>query len=191
MGKKLNAEAEAAASLVQGEEAGLNFFFELYYTPLTWFALKLTDDEGAAEDVVTEAFLKLWNHRHELKSPAYIKAYLYRVVRNACIDFLRSRKRKAVHEKQAAYLGDISESTVLARLIETEFHHQIFLSLQNLPPRMGKVFRMFYLQGKTYQEIADELKISIHTVRNQKVRALELLREHLLVLMAMLLGNGA
>ena len=181
MSKKLYTEAEASTALVQGNEAGLNFFFELYYTPLTWFSLRLTDDQTAAEDIVTEAFLKLWKHRAEIKNPEYIKTYLYRVVQNAAIDLLRSRKRRTIGDKELQYLTPLSEGTILARLVETEFHHQIFLSLNNLPPRMGKVFRMFYLQGKTYQEIADELQISIHTVRNQRLRALQLLRQELLV----------
>lgn len=187
MSKKLYTEAEAATALVQGNEAGLNFFFELYYTPLTWFSLRLTNDQTAAEDIVTEAFLKLWKHRDEIKNPDYIKTYLYRVVQNAAIDLLRSRKRRSAGDKELKYLTPLSEGTILARLVETEFHHQIFLSLNNLPPRMGKVFRMFYLQGKTYQEIADELQISIHTVRNQRLRALQLLRQELMLLFVLAL----
>lgn len=186
MGKKLYTEAAAAAALVAGNEAGLNFFFELYYTPLIFFSLRLTADQSAAEDIVTEAFLKLWNNREEIKNLGYIKPYLYRVVHNAAIDFLRRQKTRSAGEKELQYLSPLFEGTVLARLIETEFHHQVYLSLKSLPPRMGAVFRMFYLQGKTCQQIAKELKVSVHTVRNQRKRALALLRQDLLLLLVLI-----
>lgn len=185
MGKKLYTEAAAAAALVDGNEAGLNFFFELYYTPLIFFSLRVTSDQSASEDIVTEAFLKLWNNRDEIKNPSYIKPYLYRVVHNATIDFLRRQKTRNAGEKELQYLSPSFEGTVLARLIETEFHHQMHLSLKNLPPRMGAVFRMFYLQGKNCHEIAAELKVSVNTVRAQRQRALALLRQDLLLLLVL------
>ena len=55
----------------------------------------------------------------------------------------------------------------------------IFKSLSILPPKCRKVFTLFYLEGKTYEEIADELRVSINTVRNHKMRALSLLRGEL------------
>jgi RNA polymerase sigma-70 factor (ECF subfamily) len=188
VGKKLYAEAEAAAALVKGHEEGLNFFFELYYTPLIWFSLRLTSDQSAAEDIVTEAFLRLWNTRGDIYNSGYIKRYLYRIVQNLAMDFVRKKRRTDVRDKELSYLSPISEESIQARLIETEFHHQIFLSLKQLPPRMARVFRMFYLQGKSYRQIAEELKISIHTVRNQRSRAIELIRQHVLLLVATLLS---
>lgn len=187
MGKNAFTEAEAATALVRGNEAGLNYFFELYYTPLLWFSLRLTSERSAAEDIVTEAFLTLWNNRDEIRTPIYIKHYLYRVVQNAAIDLIRLRKKKSVRNEEFQYLSPASDNNVLARLIETEFHHQVYLTLNNLPPRMGKVFRMFYLQGKSCQQIAEELQVSIHTVRNQRLRALELLRQNVLTLVLLLL----
>lgn len=57
--------------------------------------------------------------------------------------------------------------------------HQVYTALQTLPPKCGQVFRMYYLEEKSLQEIADELDLSLSTVKSQKGRAIELLRKKL------------
>jgi RNA polymerase sigma factor (sigma-70 family) len=75
------------------------------------------------------------------------------------------------------YLDEIDDSNVLKHLVESEMHQLLYKSTQSLPVKCARVFKMFYFEGKSYQEIADELEVSIHTVRNQKARAMELFKE--------------
>jgi RNA polymerase sigma-70 factor (ECF subfamily) len=55
----------------------------------------------------------------------------------------------------------------------------IYKSFHSLPPKMGKVFRMLYIEGKDYKQIAEELNTTVNAVRNQKAKGLLLLREKL------------
>jgi RNA polymerase sigma-70 factor (ECF subfamily) len=170
-------DAEATTLLRAGKEEGLKYFFSQYDTALAYFALRITGDEAAAEDIATDAFVKLWENCHKLPPASTVKAYLYRMVRNASVDWLRRRKVERSHQKELIYLNEIAEQSVYAIEIDTKTHHAVFQAIEYLPPRMGQVFRMFYFQRKSLPQIAAELKLSVNTVRNQKMQALMFLRK--------------
>jgi RNA polymerase sigma-70 factor (ECF subfamily) len=180
--KKQYREEDALQALLKGQEGGLDYFFKLYYAPLTYFAFKLLEGDHQAEEIAAEAFVKLWNHRDRLSEEGSIKAWLYSTVRNACLDELRKVKRMAVNEEGLRYIQPHTEAPVLQRLIQSETLSQILQTLKNLPPKCSQVFQLFYLQGKSHEEIARQLNISPHTVRNQKLRAIRLIREKMRIL---------
>ncbi|HWJ90750.1 MAG TPA: RNA polymerase sigma-70 factor [Flavisolibacter sp.] len=177
---------EALHALLEGREDGLDHFFQAYYSHLTYFAYKLVHDEFLAEEIAAEAFVKLWNNRDRLSMEGSIKAWLYNTVRNASIDHLRKVKRLRVAESGLQTTETI-EASVLQKLIETETIRQVIVTLDYLPPKCREVFRMFHFEGKSYQEIARELNISPHTVRNQKERATRLLKKKINLLSMIIL----
>jgi RNA polymerase sigma-70 factor (ECF subfamily) len=69
------------------------------------------------------------------------------------------------------------QQSVLYTIIETETVKEIIHTLDALPPKCRQVFTLFFLHGKSYKEIADELHLSPHTVRNQKLRAVRLIKK--------------
>jgi RNA polymerase sigma-70 factor (ECF subfamily) len=172
-------ETEATLLLRQGEEQGLRYFYQQYDTALQYFALRIIGDNGAAEDIVADCFIKLWENRATLHQPSSVNPYLYRMVRNASIDFLRRKKREAAYRKEIIYRNEVSEEALLFLEIETQTHHLMYQAIENLPNRMGLVFRMFYFQRKSLRQIADELQVSIETVSKQKSQALLRLRKTL------------
>ena len=137
----------------------------------------MTQDTAAAEDIVSESFIKLWQKREELLHPGAVKTYLYQVVRNASIDFVRSKKREAGHLRNVIGLHPVAETDVASFEISAETHRLLYQSINTLPPRCGLVFRKFYLERKTLPQIAEELQLSVNTVRNQKAQALSILRK--------------
>jgi RNA polymerase sigma-70 factor (ECF subfamily) len=64
-------------------------------------------------------------------------------------------------------------------MIESELYHEIFIAINTLPPKCSQIFKMLYIEGKDYLQIARELNLSINTVRNQKARGILLLRQRL------------
>jgi RNA polymerase sigma-70 factor (ECF subfamily) len=172
-------EEEALSALLRGREEGLDYFFRRYHAPLIYFAQGLIHDRETAEDLVEDAFLKLWERREELGMQGSLRAWLYTTVRNACIDLLRRNKLKVVYVKEVQATSDKDDKPVLHRIIEAETIEQVYAALQSLPPKCGQVFRMYYLEEKSLQEIADELDLSLSTVKSQKGRAIELLRKKL------------
>ena len=185
MTRKLHSEEEALTALQAGEENGLHFFFDRYYTPLIFFCQSIVESRSIAEEIASEAFVKLWGAAHSLAEPRKVKFFLYRVVRNASIDHLRHQKtglRVATEYEKTASRCD---QDALHKLIETETHHRLYTLINQLPFKCRQVFQMFYFQDKAMKEIADELGVSINTVKTHKQRALQLLKEnsHMLFLL--------
>ena len=169
---------DAFVALQRGEERGLDFYFHLYYAPLFSFAASMLHDEEPAREIVSEAFVKLWNNRTTIQAVQTVKSLLYRMVRNASIDYLRQQQRVKKMHQDVIQLQPLSESAVLEKLIATETHHYLYTLVNSLPLRCRQVFQMFYLQDKALKEIAEELGISVNTVKSQKQRAIQLLKEN-------------
>lgn len=178
MQEKLYKEQEAFLALQNGEERGLDFFLNHYYSPLVYFSLSFTNNKYASQEIVSDTFIKLWNNRATITEYQKIKFLLYRIVRNASINYLRDEKSRKQRTESLSSLQNNSESTVLEKLVETETYHQLYSLLSHLPPRCRQIFQMFYFQDKAIKEIAQELGISVNTVKTQKQRAIQMLREN-------------
>ena len=193
MSRTLDMKAfESFAALQKGQERGLQYYFGLYYRPLSYFAFKMLEDAAHAEEVAAGAFVKLWEHRAALTSPAGVKSWLFRTVRNGCLDHLRSSRRLRIGREGLEAAHEVAEVSALHHLIETEMIQQILVALETLPKGCREIFRLFYLEDKSLKEIAEELQVSVSTVKSQKARALELLRRKLphLVLALVLCNQG-
>jgi RNA polymerase sigma-70 factor (family 1) len=176
--EKLVQEEIAFTALQKGEEKGLAFFFNRYYSQLVFFSISITNNKAASEDAVQDAFIKFWKARQSLIESKKIKALLYRIVRNASIDILREEKSRN-HRSEVFYLEQHNnEGTVLQKMVETETYHQLYSALTHLPPRCRQIFELFYFHDKAIKEIAEELGISVNTVKTQKQRAVQMLREN-------------
>lgn len=164
----------------KGDPQALNAIFKMYYAPLCLFAERMLHDRPAAEDVVGDTFIKLWNRHTDFENLMNIKAFLYITTRNACLNLLKQLQRESLSKKQLAYLTGDTEGFVLNEIVRSEILQEINREIENLPSQCKKIFKMSYLQGKKNQDIADQLQISVHTVKNQKARAIQLLKVKLL-----------
>ncbi|HEY4148782.1 MAG TPA: RNA polymerase sigma-70 factor [Chitinophagaceae bacterium] len=162
-----------------GQEKAFDFFFRQFYAPLCLFAEKYVEDPAVAKDMVQECFTRLWQRRTSINKPESIKSFLYTAVRNQCLTWLTHEKSLAANHRKAQSLAPVSEENILAAITEAEALREIYQAIGLLPPKMQLVFRKFYLEGKTYQEIADELQLSLQTVRNQKSDALAWMKRKL------------
>lgn len=162
-----------------GDILGFNYFFDQYYAAICYFANNLVKDQPAAEEIADDAFVKLWEQHHLFDTPETIKAFLYRAVRNASLNYLRNCKTQTANQNKLYYLADKAEASVQHHIIRAETLQQIYTSLNILPKKCREVFTLFYLENKSYEEIAQELQLSINNVRNHKMRALNMLRGHL------------
>ena len=164
-------------SFRRGEEKGFTFFFNLFYPALLLYAYKILNNKHDAEEIVEESFIKIWKDPSKFTHHNVIKAWLYTTVRNASYDIQRKQKPSIVPvEEVDAEKSNTFQQGHLNEMIISEVIGQIHLSIKVLPPECQKIFTLMYIHGKTVREIADELKISISTVKNQKARGLEILR---------------
>jgi RNA polymerase sigma-70 factor (family 1) len=154
--------------------------FKKHEYRLHTLVLKLTRSNQYARDIIQEVFLKLWEHRYHIHSINNIEAWLYRLTENKVIDFLRkaaadNRLKEAIWKSQPGNMND-TEDNVMAR----EYHQIIQKAVDQLPPQRKLIYYLNREKGLNYQEIADHLAISKHTVKNQLSTALQSIRLFLL-----------
>jgi RNA polymerase sigma-70 factor (family 1) len=142
-------------------------------------ALRLTKSDQSAKDIIQEVFLKLWDHRASLHHITNIEAWLYRITENKVIDFLRKASADArLKQKiwnQLQQIANESEQYLAAK----EYNEIIQKAIEQLPPQRRLIYQLNRENGLNYQEIARELNISKHTVKNQLFTAVQSVRKFL------------
>lgn len=145
--------------------------FRSLYLPLGMYALRIVGDTDSAEDIVQESFARAWQAISAGAHIADFKAYMYRAVRNECVDVLRRSRPKA----ELADIPDVDEPDIDT----SERDARIWRAIDSLPDRCREVFLMSKRDGMSGEEIAEELGISLKTVKNQMTKAFSRLRDEL------------
>lgn len=159
--------------------AGFEQLFKSNYPKLCAYANLFLNDPDAAEDVVQEVFFKLWKNREELEIQTTLKSYLFRAVRNGCMNLIEHiQVRDSYKILNEEDLKD-AESRYIDEAIVSELEQRIRESIEKLPTERRKIFIMSRFDGLKYREIADQLGISVKTVENQMYQALKYLRDNL------------
>ncbi|MFT3825769.1 MAG: RNA polymerase sigma-70 factor [Chitinophagaceae bacterium] len=168
------------AEFKRGNPQALSYFHKLHYQPLCYFAEKLIHEKDEAEDIVADAFIKIWKIHFNFETFQNIKAFLYITTRNACFNYLKQVQRKNGVHKEILYMSEEEERFVLNEVVESEVLNEVYKEIEELPTKCRRIFKMLYVDGLKSEEIAGLLNISIHTVRAQRARALQLIRVVLL-----------
>jgi RNA polymerase sigma-70 factor (family 1) len=168
-----------ADRLREGDEAAFRHVMDRYFPIITHFALRIVRDRAAAEDIAEETFIKLWQTRERTRNFQSIKAFLFIAAKNACINELRSEKSKVRRNEGFAAIAVTEGDAIDREIIRAEVWAEIWRAADELPEKIGQVFRLGFVEGLPNREIAKQLGVSVNTVKAQKARAVELLKEKL------------
>lgn len=171
-------EHELLQRIAQGSEDAFRILFENYRGKLYHYILTIANSSEMAEDTVHDVFLKLWTGREKLPAISNINAYLYTMCRNHAISGLRRMAKETLILTELRH-GHIPQYTDADPLSQKEVQAFIQKAIDKLSPQQRKVFLMNRNQGLKHEQIAQELGISINTVRTHLSKALEFLREEI------------
>lgn len=171
---------EIVSEFNKGNERSFSSIFNTYYSSLCFFAEKMILDKQEAEDIVEESFVKLWRLHANFETMQNVKAFLYITTRNACINYIKQAERTSKNQSELLYVLPQKEDHVLAQITKAEVLREVHAAIESLPPQCRKIVRMSFVEGLKNQEIADKLNLSVNTVKNQKMRAISLLKIKLL-----------
>ncbi len=161
----------------EGDEKAFEALFSAYYFILCLYATRLTKDATAAEEIVQELFVTLWERRTKINIESSVKNYLYRSVKNRCLNYLKHLKIEEIHNQkiQKEKKSNIDE--------DFEYHGELLQkieeSIASLPEKRREIFRLSRQEGLKYREISEKLNISMKTVETQIGLAIKMLREKL------------
>jgi RNA polymerase sigma-70 factor (ECF subfamily) len=172
---------DAAARLMKEfREGSKNAFEKIYkenYGSLFFRVQKWSNNHEVAQEITSDTFVKLWRLRDGFDTLQNVKAFLFITARNACWDYLRYQKKVAGELKDFTYtVPVIDESTLEREMIEMEVLQMLRKEMENLPAQCRKVIKMSYEEQMKNEDIARQLQIELQTVKNHKVRGLNMLR---------------
>lgn len=176
-------EKELLKSLKKGNEKSFELVFKTYYSKLCTFAFDYTKQLETAEDLVKDFFVLFWNNREKLEITTSLSGYMFRSVRNSCINYLEREKKKNTSlsyddlsninlKIQQPISQDYPIENIFAKELETYIHFHI----DKLPDNCREIFNLSRFEGLSHKKIAEQLNISENTVKVQIYRALKKLR---------------
>lgn len=171
---------ELVARIQQHDDKAFEQVFKTYYAELCGYAQKFLDDLDMAEEIVQELFCHIWDKRNALAIQDTLRAYLFRSVRNRCLNYFRHIKIREAHQQEVIAQNYITDNHTAHEAIKAlELDEKINAVIDQLPPQCRQVFTMNRFEGKKYKQIADELQISQKAVEAHISKALKTLREEL------------
>lgn len=157
--------------LKQGSERAFGFFYKKYAPQLHIRLLNLVRVDFVAEELLQELFVKVWDKK-DLINPQYsFKAYLYKIAENLVYDYFRALVRETQLSQKLLHLSGNNEAGLEDQMQAKEIQHLINTAVDSLPPQQRAVFTMCKIQGKSYEEAATQLGISVATVNSHNTRA--------------------
>ena len=169
-------EKEALIAIQQGDEQSFERLFRTFYTRLCAYARGMLTDLDEAEEIVQTLFCRLWEQRATLEVTTSVQAYLFRAVRNACLNQIKKVQIRDAYK--AMNLEEINQNPELQpdHATADDLRERIERAIAELPEQCRLIFKMSRFEELKYREIADSLGISIKTVENQMGKALKVLR---------------
>lgn len=150
--------------------------FRQHYNALANYAYSILKNKQNAEDVVQDVFVKLWQNTPDVINTPNVKFYLLTATKNNCISLLRKQSGKTFLQVEETHLPAQADEPVRREM--QDIPAIIDQALSHLPPQCLAIFKLSRFGKLTYQQIADELGLSVKTVENQMGKALRIMRDY-------------
>ena len=169
-------ESKILQELKKGNHSAFEEIFERYSKPLFQFSLSYLKSEEAAEDIVQEVFIKIWNNRKELKTDTSFQSYLFTIALNAVRKYFNQLSR--LNELKHNILFDSSGRTPD---FDDRSDFQVMLNrleklINQMPEKRREVFIKKKIEEKSLKEISEELNITTKTVEYHITEAMKFLK---------------
>jgi len=172
------------ADFQPGNYAAVKELYAVHYDPLVDFARQLIQNNAEAHHIVQETFIKLFLMRDRFSNEPDIKAFLYITVRNICSVYFKSDfKSKKENEPDGDATWHEQSLKATARFEELTVRNEALCKMQHrlrdLPEPEQTVFRTLFCDRLSIPAAAEKLELTPVTVTKQRIRAIHLLRDHL------------
>lgn len=161
--------------LKENDRSAFEMLFKKYYPSFCIVAFRYVEDRDIAKDIAQEVFIKFWDKRNEYSEIPSIKTFLYVLVKNASLNYIRNQKIKEKHLNLIEKESDLFFHQVA---IPEETYRQLEAVIEKLPPQSANIMRLT-MKGFSNMQIAEQLGVSVNTVKTLKYNALRNLRTYL------------
>ena len=161
--------------VLAGDKQAYTHIINTYKNALYATILRMTKNPQTAQDLLQEAFIKVYEQLGKYDQRGTFKSWLYRVAVNHCLD--QFRKKRIQHE-QVEDMHLVSDSTPEIVFLKKEKSRELERLVSTLPEDERLILLLRYANELSYGEISETLCISLANVRNKLHRAKKKLRRH-------------
>jgi RNA polymerase sigma factor (sigma-70 family) len=172
---KTRDDADIVRSVLQGARNDYAELVRRHQDALYRHARGMGLDHDAAVDIVQDSFVKAFAHLSDCKEPAHFKAWVFRITRNYCLDYLKNVRRLTVPLSEVENVAANAETAA-----DIDRRATLREALESLPPAMREAFLLKFDADYTYDEVAELTDASPSAVKMRVHRAREALREFLI-----------
>lgn len=184
----MTGEQQIITLIKANKHDGFQRLFNLYYRPMCVFGAKYISSIDIVEDIVQDIFIKIWKH-DDYDWLKHIRSYLFTAVKNSCISYLKKNKPISLDNLDYSWEKDLFIDIDDDELIKEKIQI-VKKAISELPPGCRRVFDNVVVSGLKYTEAAEELGISVNTVKSQLKKAYRLIGDNLhLVTLFLLAGE--
>lgn len=188
--RRLDSRAEDSRNIkkaLKGDQVAYRAILKKYHDQVYNLLYRMVHDKDEVEDLTQEAFIKAFNSLKNFNEEFAFSTWLYKIATNNCIDYIRKKKLatfsidKPLESKDGEYSFEIPDTTYEPDkdLIAGQRTRILEEAVNALPEKYRQVILMRHTEDKDYQEIADELKLPLGTVKAHIFRAREILYKRL------------
>lgn len=180
------AETDIWSSYRNGNEAAFRELYDHYYAGLLGYGSRFTEDHQAIEESIQDLFLKLWRNRASIGPTPSVKFYLYKSFRRILarkLRYLPDTVALSGQEDKLHFNFEIGQDEVLMKKEHiAELKRQLEAAMATMTDRQREVIYLKYYEDLSYDEISDVLNITPKATYKLVYRALDHLRDHMVLL---------
>ncbi|MGX5817875.1 sigma-70 family RNA polymerase sigma factor [Chitinophaga lutea] len=168
-------EIKLVDALRKDSVEAFNALYRMYFSSVYANILRLVREPEAAQDILQEVFIRLWEKRHTLREGHAAGNWLFVVSYNRSVNYLRGDLRRRLQLESIAEMPAPADDDWMVTSLQLDMLEK---AIEQLPPQRKKVFLLCKVQGKTYAEAASELQISHYTVKEHIVKASRFIHDY-------------
>lgn len=172
-------ENELVKAIKEDSSQAFEELFNKLYPSLVNHAIRFVKEKEFAEEIVQDSFVAFWNKRKELMITTSLSGYLYQIVRNRCLNYLKSKNYKDMQLLTQEMYVESSQDSISESLDEHDLVKIIDAAIQSLPEKTHLFFNLSREEDLSYKEIGEKLSVSVKTVEYHVSRALKVIRKAL------------
>lgn len=173
-------ESKLIKHCLQGDRKAQKELFERHAAYLLGVSMRYTKNTQQAEDVLQDAFIRIFSGLKSFEEKSSLKTWMERIVINAAISHLKRNQKHAFQEDIETVHQFLPDENVLFDASFTE--EELLTVIRELPTGYQTVFNLYAIEGYKHREIAEMLDIDINTSKSQFSRARKLIQERLIAL---------
>lgn len=176
-----NIDIEIMEKIMEGDAMAFEQFYCQYYGRIYTIALRYLKVSELAEDIAQHCFTKVWEKRSSLADVDNFNAWFFRMVRNVIIDYFRKKINEKKYQQSLIECFSAEWNNPEEQLINRQQREIIRESVNNLSAKQRLAYLLSREKGLSYREIADEMNISLNTVKVHISAALKQIKKHLIL----------